>query len=241
VTSAAPLDDRRAALVAAGLVGAVVVVLGFGSGIGSVLSRDAADHPGSGGRDLGTEVQPEDAVGVVPSGSTPLAGAQRISATTEVLTDSMTMPAAQGTTTSTTPTTSPAVSTPGATGGSPACAGTGVVEAALSPFLVHLDKAHLEESPGQQVDQALDLDQYVQTHTVLVEAMLQPVVDSVLATLQALPPFWSHLERAHLEESPGEQVDQALDVDQYVQTHTVLVEDMLTPAVDAVAGAGCVG
>jgi hypothetical protein len=137
----------------------------------------------------------------------------------------------------------------GAVGGStappttvaPPCSGGGLVESALTPFLVHLDKAHLEESPGQQADQALDVDQYVATHTVLVEQMLQPVVSSVLAALEGLPPFWTHVEKAHLEESPGQQADQALDVDQYVKTHTVLVEDMLTPTFAAVDGTGCGG
>jgi hypothetical protein len=169
---AAGLDDRRATLVAAGLVGAVVLVLGFGSGIGSVLSRDASDHPAGGGRDLGTAVQPDD-VG------------RRISSTTGALTDTTAMPSMTSMTsmTSTSPTTTPTTVTsttvtPTTTGAAPTCPSGGAA-AALTPFLVHLDKAHLEESPGEQVAQALDLDQYVQTHTVLVEDMLVPTVAAV--------------------------------------------------------------
>jgi plastocyanin len=44
-------------------------------------------------------------------------------------------------------------------------------------------------------------------------------------------PFWVHFEKAHLETSPGDQVAQALSLDQYVKTHTVLVEDILSPIV----------
>ena len=114
----------------------------------------------------------------------------------------------------------------------------GLVEGILSPFWVHLDKAHLEESPGQQVGQALDLDQYVLTHTVMVEQMLAPVFDLSETTSSILSPFWVHLDKAHLEESPGQQVGQALDVDQYAKTHTVMVEQMLAPVGSAVVGSG---
>ena len=57
---------------------------------------------------------------------------------------------------------------------------TGLVDGILSPFWVHLDKAHLETSPGQQVAQALNLDQYVKTHTVLVEQMLAPLATAIV-------------------------------------------------------------
>lgn len=51
----------------------------------------------------------------------------------------------------------------------------------------------------------------------------------------AIEPFWVHLEKAHLETSVGQQVSDALSVDQYVKTHTVLVEDMVSP----IPGLGC--
>lgn len=107
--------------------------------------------------------------------------------------------------------------------------------------MIHLDKAHLETSPGQQVGQILSLDQYVKTHTVLVEAVLQPVVDTVLATLEALPPFWTHVQKGHLEASPAQQVHDITATDQYVKTHTVLVESMLDPVMTALTGTGCGG
>lgn len=110
-----------------------------------------------------------------------------------------------------------------ATPASAAPASAGVV----APFWVHLEKAHLETSPGQQVSDALSVDQYVKTHTVLVEHMLEPLLD--VTGPNVLAPFWVHLAKAHLETSPGQQVSDALALDQYVKTHTVLVEDMLAP------------
>jgi hypothetical protein len=38
--------------------------------------------------------------------------------------------------------------------------------------------AHLETSPGQQVADALQIDRYIKTHTVMVEHMLEPLMGS---------------------------------------------------------------
>ena len=108
----------------------------------------------------------------------------------------------------------------------------------VDPFVVHFDKAHLETSPGQQAAQALNVDQYTKTHTVLFEMMLAPLFKMVEAAPQGLDPFVVHFDKAHLETSPGQQVEQALNVDQYAKTHTVLVEDMLAPSSDVVTGSG---
>ncbi len=103
----------------------------------------------------------------------------------------------------------------------------GVDDGVVGPFWTHLQAAHLETSPGQQVADALSLDQYVLTHTVLVENMLAPL----FGTGGPVGTFWKHLQAAHLETSPGQQVADALSLDQYVLTHTVMVEDMLAPLV----------
>ena len=101
----------------------------------------------------------------------------------------------------------------------------------MTPFWIHFEKAHLETSPGQQVADALDVDQYVKTHTVLLDAMLSPVIQAIFGSRDDPGPFWTHLRKAHLETGPGQQVVDALALDQYVQTHTVLVEDILAPIV----------
>ena len=106
---------------------------------------------------------------------------------------------------------------------SDSCAG---LQAAVDAFLMHLNAAHLETSPGQQVAEALSVDQYVKTHTVLVENMIKPLV---AGSDDALGLFLQHVYAAHLEASPGQQVTDLLAVDQYVKTHTVLIENMLAP------------
>ena len=176
------MDDRRAAFVAAALVGAVVLVLGFGSGFWSELAeRTASSSPASAGRNLGTVVQDDGSValGVTPgsagaSGSStapshvasPVHAGAAVATTAPAHTPSAHTADPATTTPSTTATTVPAVAPPVAT-----CA-TGTV----APFWAHFQAAHLETSPGQQVADALDLDQYVLTHTVLVEDMLDPIV-----------------------------------------------------------------
>lgn len=103
----------------------------------------------------------------------------------------------------------------------------------LLPILQHLYAAHLEESPGQQVQDALSLDSYIKMHTVWIESILKPavndggtVLDSTLSVLLA------HINSAHLEESLGQQVTDLLNPDAYVKMHTVWAEHLLTPTTD---------
>ncbi|MFC0543642.1 cupredoxin domain-containing protein [Kutzneria chonburiensis] len=129
-------------------------------------------------------------------------------------------------TTTAPPTTTTTMTMPTSTPGS-GCA----VKEALAPFIAHLKAAHLEESVGQQVNDALNLDQYIKTHTVLIENMLAPILngDADQSVKDVLTPLLAHLKAAHLDESLGQQVSDLLNVDQYVKTHTVLVESMLEP------------
>jgi hypothetical protein len=52
-------------------------------------------------------------------------------------------------------------------------------------------------------------------------------------------PLVTHLDKAHLETSPGQQAADLLSVDQYVKTHTVLAEAIVAPALGAAMGPGC--
>jgi hypothetical protein len=97
-------------------------------------------------------------------------------------------------------------------------------------FLQHFYAAHLERSPGGQIEDILDVDQYVLTHTVMIEDMLKPQL-SVDAT-KSVDVFLAHLYAAHLERSLQGQVADITDLDQYVLTHTVMIEDMLKPVAD---------
>jgi len=126
--------------------------------------------------------------------------------------------------TPTTPTPTPTTPSMPGHGGTPteeACAGA---MSAADAFLQHFYAGHLETSVGQQVKEITDVDQYVKTHTVLVENMLKPLLSGSDSALQK---FLQHFYSAHLETSLGQQVKEITDADQYVKTHTVLVEDMV--------------
>jgi hypothetical protein len=97
---------------------------------------------------------------------------------------------------------------------------------AVDAFMAHFYAAHLETSLGQQVLDALSVDQYLGTHLVLVEQMVKPLIGGSSA---ALDKFLQHIYAAHLETSPGQQVADALALDQYALTHTVMIADMVRP------------
>ncbi|MEU0410306.1 cupredoxin family copper-binding protein [Streptomyces griseorubiginosus] len=103
----------------------------------------------------------------------------------------------------------------------------------LLPILQHLYAAHLEESPGQQVQDALALDSYLKMHTVWIESILKPAInDGGSVADDTLTVLLQHIYSAHLEESLGQQVTDLLDVDSYVKMHTVWAGHMLTPTTD---------
>lgn len=242
-----PLSDRRAAATAGVLVAAVVIVLGFGSGIGAVLSRSNG-RAGTGtasGHDLGTVVQdggPVSASSSAPAGRAATTTSSRSSGS--VRTAPM-QHADDGGPSSTPPPSNDDVAT--GNGASPAststttttCRGSSLAAAMVDPFVVHFDKAHLETSPGEQVGAALEPDSYVKMHTVLVEDMVAPGVDTILASLTGIRPFVAHVDKAHLEASPGQQISDLLDTDTYIRTHTVLVEDMAAPTMHELTDYGC--
>lgn len=111
--------------------------------------------------------------------------------------------------------------------GSPSCVSTSV----LTPIMAHIQTAHLQTSPGQQVADILNLDQYVKTHTVWLEQVLSPVMDGSADQVvkDTLAPIIAHIKSAHLETSLGQQVTDALNFDQYIKTHTVWLEQVLNP------------
>ncbi|WP_410611506.1 plastocyanin/azurin family copper-binding protein [Amycolatopsis sp. lyj-109] len=127
------------------------------------------------------------------------------------------------------PTTAPSHSMPAPS--TPAGGGSCVPKAVLQPILDHIKSAHLETSPGQQVQDILNLDQYIKTHTVWLETVLAPAFDgsgSQVVT-DTLAPIIAHIKSAHLETSLGQQVTDLLNLDQYIKTHTVWLENVLTP------------
>jgi plastocyanin len=130
------------------------------------------------------------------------------------------------------PTSEPTHSMPMPT--TPAGGGSCVPKGVLQPIIDHVKAAHLETSPGQQVQDILNLDQYIKTHTVWLESVLAPVTDgsATKVVTDTLAPIIAHIKSAHLETSLGQQVTDLLNLDQYIKTHTVWLESVLTPLLD---------
>ncbi|HZU56797.1 MAG TPA: plastocyanin/azurin family copper-binding protein [Actinocrinis sp.] len=127
----------------------------------------------------------------------------------------------------------------GSLGGGMSGSGSGCASASqvLLPLLQHIDATHLGESPGQQVQDLSNINQYVLTHTTLVENMLIPAYNSANRSLTGLlVPLLQHINATHLGESPGQQVNDLLNLDQYVLTHTTLIENMLIPTEGVLTG-----
>lgn len=125
--------------------------------------------------------------------------------------------------------------TGGTTGGSGGSGGSGgdecySVQQVLMPILQHIYSAHLGESVGQQVQDALNLDNYLKLHTVWLESIISPAVSGSTSILdQTLTTLFQHLDSAHLEEPLGQQVQDILNPGQYVSSHLVLAEHLLAP------------
>ncbi|MGW7208127.1 cupredoxin domain-containing protein [Streptomyces sp. NPDC054837] len=135
-----------------------------------------------------------------------------------------------------TPTTAPTATPTGGSGdgGDGQCAD---VQDVLLPILQHLNAAHLERSPGQQVQDALALDSYIKTHTVWIESILTPLTSGGGAVADdTLGVLLDHINKAHLEESLGQQVTDLLNPDSYVKMHTVWAEHLLAPTESFVTG-----
>ncbi|WP_206785576.1 plastocyanin/azurin family copper-binding protein [Amycolatopsis sp. MtRt-6] len=128
-----------------------------------------------------------------------------------------------------TPTSAPTHTMPAPS--TPPGGGSCVPKAVLQPILDHIKSAHLETSPGQQVQDILNLDQYIKTHTVWLETVLAPAFDGSGSQVltDTLAPIVAHIKSAHLETSLGQQVTDLLNLDQYIKTHTVWLENVLTP------------
>ena len=135
-----------------------------------------------------------------------------------------------------TPTTpgSSSMSMPGPTSGSGGQCG---LNAALGTLIQHIDTAHLGESPGQQVQDLTNINQYVLSHTTLVANTLTPLLNGAVGDADTtLAMLIQHIDTAHLGESPGQQVQDLLNLDQYVLSHTTLIANLLTPTEGLLVG-----
>lgn len=227
MSTAAEAEKRNEAL-AGIVVAATVLVVGYASGFGHLLGALVPPLPTA-----AAEPRPQDSTTTSPAdtgGGTSSAGGSSTPAGTSSAVSTLTTSAAGSMAARGKGGYAEATGT-GADGCDP-----GLASAVADPFWAHLKKGHLDESPGQQVEDILDTDQYVKTHTVLVEDMLAPLYAATAHTTDAASTFWMHVKHGHLDETPGQQVADILSTDQYVKTHTVLVEDMLSPVVSIAVG-----
>jgi plastocyanin len=120
-----------------------------------------------------------------------------------------------------------AVVAPAAAAAAPACTQvSSATKTLLDGLFAHIQSAHLETSPFQQVAEALQVDDYAKLHTIWIESMTAGLGDKLNQSLDA---FLAHVVSAHLELSPGEQVSDALDVDDYAKLHTIWLEGVVKP------------
>jgi len=232
-TSLRPGRSPGDSLVAGVLTGAVVVVVAWASGFGHLLIHDAAAAVTAGAQ--GPRGAATRAGTALPAGGAP--------ASTQYAAGSSVPASAAWSSASTTvdgKSSGPASSglSTGASSQSPPASqcSAGLADAVADPFIMHVQHGHLGESPAQQVGDILNTSQYVQTHTVLVENMTNPLWLLIPAVTEGVQAFVTHVYHGHLSESPSQQAADILDPDQYVQTHTVLIENMTSPAAAVVTG-----
>jgi len=116
----------------------------------------------------------------------------------------------------------------------------GLVAGTTTPMYGHIEKAHLERSPAQQAGDAQKTDDYVEVHTVWIEAVTAPARNGAARIAGETPkPFFGHIEHAHLQRSPGQQVSDLRATDDYVLVHTVWAESLLQPTIDVLDGRPC--
>lgn len=112
----------------------------------------------------------------------------------------------------------------------PSACDPSLVSSVADPFWTHFKKGHLEMSPGQQGAEILNADQWAKTHTALFESMLDGAATGASThAADGAGTFWTHVQKGHLETSPGQQATDITNVDGYAKTHTVLFETMLQP------------
>jgi plastocyanin len=115
------------------------------------------------------------------------------------------------------------------------------VAGVIHPFQQHLVAAHLTRTAEGQVEDLLAVDSYVRSHSALLRMMLDGFVgkSSPAATSAGTGPFMQHMDAAHWNRSPGEQVSDISRLDRWTANHVALVQRMLgTPGTGHATGDG---
>lgn len=217
--------DRREAAVAASLLAAVFVIIGYATGLGITTSSAAsgatisATAPGAPPINYVVPAGPD--LAQVPAAPVP-------PATMSALVPAAAVPTGPSAPSATlTPHPGGAASRADATSRASSCKG---LSAAEQTVLQHVFAAHLSESPSQQLADILNADRYAKSHTVLVSSLLDSLIGGVTAAEDTL---LQHIYAGHLGESPSQQLADILNADRSVETHTALTSSMLQSIIGA--------
>lgn len=104
----------------------------------------------------------------------------------------------------------------------------------VGAFLAHVRGAHLAQSPSQQAAEILALDSWIRSHTVWLDTVLAPAIggDGETVIKEMISRFYAHVDGAHLQTAPSQQVSELLDMDSYLNLHTVWLSGVLEPMTD---------
>jgi plastocyanin len=121
--------------------------------------------------------------------------------------------------------------TPAAAPSAAACTKTpAAIDAAGKAFMAHVKSAHLEQTPAEQAADFADPDAYAKLHTIWLESVIEPVAAAL--TGPSLKAFMAHVNSAHLQKSPLEQVTELSAIDKYIKLHTVWLQGVLAPLLE---------
>jgi plastocyanin len=99
----------------------------------------------------------------------------------------------------------------------------------IGTFLQHMDVAHWNRSPAGQASDIADLDSWLKSHEALFRMMLDPAVgkSGPAYTAPVTGPFMQHMDAAHWNRSPGQQLEDIADFQNWAAAHAALIQAMI--------------
>ncbi|HEX3611386.1 MAG TPA: plastocyanin/azurin family copper-binding protein [Sporichthyaceae bacterium] len=99
----------------------------------------------------------------------------------------------------------------------------------VGTFLQHMDVAHWNRSPAGQAKDIADLDTWLKSHEALFRMMFDPAVGkgSPAYSGPVTGPFMQHMDAAHWSRSPGQQLEDIGDFQNWAAAHAALLQAML--------------
>jgi plastocyanin len=106
------------------------------------------------------------------------------------------------------------------------------VSGASDPLMKHLQAAHFNRSAAGQVHDIAEFDDWMKSHEYLFRQMLDYEIgrQSTLGQAPGLGTFLQHLDVAHWNRSPGQQVEDIGDFQTWAAAHAALIQAVLASA-----------